>query len=105
MRLTSLAFPTVGGETDAETLAWFRSIGRQERAIVCGKRDAAWSVFDPSVISEDALFHLWRISIGEQKVTARRVMDARRAKADDAAVRSQANLDELDAFLSEASNV
>jgi hypothetical protein len=102
MRLTSLTFPTVGGETDAETLAWFRSIGKQERAIICGRRDAAWAAFDPSAISEDALFYLWRISLGEQKVTARSLMDARRAKAEAFAVASQSAMDELDAFLAEA---
>lgn len=100
MRLTNLDYPTVGGETDAETLAWFRWLDRQACAIVCKKRDAIWAAFDTSMISEDGLFWLWRVSLGQQKQTARALMDASRAKTEAWAARQAATMAELDTFLS-----
>ena len=72
------SLPSVGGHTDAETLAWFRARPKHQNAKTMRMRDAAWARVDAGdrTFSPDQLFWLFKISVGDRKRQAASLLEA-----------------------------
>lgn len=71
------SLPSVGGHTDAETLAWFRARPKHKNSQTMKMRDAAWARVDAgdTTLSRDQLFWLFKVSIGARKRQAAAMLE------------------------------